>query len=41
MGPQRTREELLPFLHAFDENNEEAQSAIARQLGDFVEVFFV
>lgn len=37
MGPQRTREELLPFLHAFDENNEEALSAIARQLGDFVE----
>lgn len=50
MGPKRTVEQLLPFLLgiyvkelklyvAFDENNEEALSTIATQLGNFVEVF--
>ncbi len=39
LGAARTRNELLPYLLEFTEqDNDEAQTAIARQLGDFVEV---
>jgi len=39
MGPVRTRNELLPFLLEYGEqDNDEAQTAIARQLGDFVDL---
>lgn len=39
LGPARTRNELLPFLTEYIEqdNNDEAHTAIARQLGDFFE----
>eukprot|EP00455_Lapot_gusevi_P020133 TRINITY_DN213_c0_g1_i1.p1 TRINITY_DN213_c0_g1~~TRINITY_DN213_c0_g1_i1.p1 ORF type:complete len:581 (-),score=212.92 TRINITY_DN213_c0_g1_i1:380-2122(-) len=37
IGPQRTREELVPFLQDFDDSNEEALTAVARQLGDLSE----
>ncbi len=39
LGPVRTRTELLTYLSEFaEQDNDEAQTAIARQLGDFVEV---
>ncbi len=39
LGPARTRSELIPFLLEYSEqDNDEALTAIADQLGDFAEV---
>lgn len=39
LGPPRTRNELIPFLVEYGENDiDEAQTAVAEQLGDFVEL---
>jgi len=39
LGPSRVRSHLLPFLIDFSEtDNDEAQTAVARQLGDFTDV---
>lgn len=39
LGPARTRSELIPFLMEFtDQDNDEAQTAIGRQLGDFTDL---
>lgn len=39
LGPPRTRNELIPFLVKYGENDiDEAQTAVAEQLGDFVEL---
>jgi serine/threonine-protein phosphatase 2A regulatory subunit A len=39
LGPQRTRNELLPFLMEYsDQDNDEALAAIGAQLGDFVDL---
>eukprot|EP00457_Paulinella_chromatophora_P002885 gb/GEZN01002890.1/.p1 GENE.gb/GEZN01002890.1/~~gb/GEZN01002890.1/.p1 ORF type:complete len:587 (+),score=85.51 gb/GEZN01002890.1/:72-1832(+) len=37
LGPERVRKELLPFLMGFsDTDNDEAQTAVGAQLGDFL-----
>lgn len=39
LGPSRTRNELIPFLVEYGENDiDEAQTAVAEQLGDFVDL---
>ena len=39
LGPSRVRSHLLSFLVDFSEtDNDEAQTAVARQLGDFTDV---
>ena len=39
LGPQRVRGQLVPFLVEFSEtDNDEAQTAVARQLGEFNDV---